>query len=138
MAEITLGGSRGRATREAFMPLARYIGGRGREGAAIAMTAPVTQHAVGDGWVIRFIMPAQYTAETLPAPAQSEIRIEEVPAGRWAAIRFRGRWTDANFAAAEATLRQWLRDSGLPADAPRPSPITTTRSRCPRPGATRC
>ncbi len=35
----------------------------------------------GDDWAVRFIMPAQYQLEQLPAPAGSDVRLSEVPPG---------------------------------------------------------
>jgi hypothetical protein len=117
-AEVTRTGDRQAAVRAGFGPLARYIFGRDRAGEKIAMTAPVTQTPAGGAWTVRFLMPAGWTMETLPAPA-GDVRLVELPAQRMAAIRFSGRWTDARFAEAEARLRDWLAARGLsPAGPP--------------------
>ena len=39
-----------------------------QKGSKIAMTAPVQQQSQGDTWSVRFIMPKNWTIETLPAP----------------------------------------------------------------------
>jgi hypothetical protein len=55
----------------------------------IAMTAPAQQ---GDGrtWRVRFIMPSRYTMETLPKPHNPDVKLKEIPAKRYAVIRFSG------------------------------------------------
>jgi hypothetical protein len=116
-AEVTRTGDRQAAVRAGFGPLARYIFGRDRAGEKIAMTAPVTQTPAGGAWTVRFLMPAGWTMETLPAPA-GDVRLVELPAQRMAAIRFSGRWTDARFAEAEARLRDWLAARGLASVGP--------------------
>lgn len=74
----------------------------------IAMTAPVTQSAGGDGaWTVRFIMPSEYTMDTLPEPAKG-VTLEEIPPRRMAAVRFSGWANDASLAAQEAKLRAWI------------------------------
>ena len=54
------------------------------------MTAPVTQQADGNTWRVRFIMPSKYTIETLPKPNNPAVKLKEVPAKRFAVIRFSG------------------------------------------------
>jgi hypothetical protein len=67
---------------------------------------------------VRFIMPARYGLEQLPAPAGSEVRLSEVPARRVAAIRFSGRASDELIDSQEEALRAWLAARGLTAAAP--------------------
>ena len=49
----------------------------------IAMTAPVTQQGDGNTWRVRFIMPSNYTLETLPKPNNPAIKLKEVGARRF-------------------------------------------------------
>ncbi len=107
-AEVEVGGERDAAINAGFRALADYIFGNNeaaRQVATnvpataqpasekIAMTAPVTQQASGGGWVVRFIMPAQYTLQTLPRPRNVAVKLRELPAQRLAVIRFSGRAT---------------------------------------------
>ena len=39
---------------------------------------------------VRFIMPSKYTMETLPKPNNPAVELKEIPAKRFAAIRFSG------------------------------------------------
>jgi hypothetical protein len=116
----------------AFGPLFRYISGnnaqrqeismtapvtqapsRGR-GEKIAMTAPVNQAPAPDGgYLVGFVVPSKYTRDTVPRPLDPAVRIREVPAQLVASWRYSGRWTEANFRAAEGELRALLRGRGL-------------------------
>ncbi len=123
VAEVRRQGPRQEALRAGFGPLARYIFAEERGGERISMTAPVTAQtlpdvAQGDDWAVRFIMPARYGLEQLPAPAGSDVRLSEVPPRRVAAIRFSGRATDELIASKEEALRAWLATRGLTAAAP--------------------
>ena len=78
----------------AFHRLLRYISGGNRtrekvamtapvsqepQGESIAMTAPVGQRRVGERWAVSFTMPASYTLDTLPIPADPEVTLRQVP-----------------------------------------------------------
>jgi len=134
VAEVTRRGDRGSAVRAGFSPLAGYIFARNRGGESVSMTAPVLQtqtaqsdqkiamtapvtqtpapssdgNAANDSWVIRFIMPSQYTLATLPKAAGDDVRLLDVPPSRRAAIRFSGVATDALIEMNERALRTWL------------------------------
>lgn len=104
VAEVQVSGDRGEAIGKGFRIIADYIFGnntaaqkvpmtapatqQGRE--KIAMTAPVTQHGGGNGWTVRFVMPASYTIKTLPKPNNPAVSLKEIGAKRFAVIRFSG------------------------------------------------
>jgi hypothetical protein len=79
----------------------------------IAMTAPVTQQAAGDKFAVSFVMPARYTLETLPAPADEAVIIREVPGYKAAVIRYSGTWSPKRYEAKKAVLEAFIKDSGL-------------------------
>ena len=56
----------------------------------IAMTAPVTQKGAGNSWKVHFVMPSNYTMETLPTPNNPAVKLKEIGGKRFAAIRFSG------------------------------------------------
>jgi hypothetical protein len=56
----------------------------------IAMTAPVTHEGVAGSWKVSFVMPANYTMDTLPKPNNNAVKLEKVPGKRFAVIRFSG------------------------------------------------
>ncbi len=115
VAEVVRSGGRKSAVNKGFGPLATYIFAKKRDGEPIAMTAPVTQATddAGQSWTVRFVMPAEYSLDTLPNPGNAEISLVDVPAGRRAAIRFSGVATDLLIAEKEGALRAWLRGRGI-------------------------
>lgn len=118
VAETIQTGERDRATTRGFQCLARYIFAEEREGEAIAMTAPVLVEPSTDGlagWKTRFIMPPEWTVETLPAPG-ADVEINDIPARQVAAIRFAGRADDLLLAEKEAELRRWIAENGYRPD----------------------
>lgn len=75
------------------------------EGERIAMTAPVTSTGVADGrYRVRFSMPAEYTMQTLPKPANPDVRLVEVEAQLVLAATFRGRDDERRVAAGAQRL----------------------------------
>lgn len=106
-----------RAGSIGFQPLADYIFGNNTRRERIGMTAPVTQAGSPQGWVVGFVMPARYTAETLPLPSDPRIRIVEVPARHVAAIRFSGRWNTIRYAENLRLLEREVAKAGWVATA---------------------
>ena len=121
------GGDFAAASSAAFRPLADFIFGdnthrerigmtapvtQRRDGETIGMTAPVVQSAREGRWVVGFVMPARYTAETLPVPRNPRIRIVEVPARTVAAIRFSGRWSTVRHAENLRLLQSEIAEAG--------------------------
>jgi len=104
VAEAEVSGDRRDAIGKGFRIIADYIFGNNtaaqkvpitapvtQQGSEkIAMTAPVTQQGDGNSWTVRFVMPASYTMETLPKPNNPAVMLKEVPAKRFAVIRFSG------------------------------------------------
>lgn len=127
VAEVSMSGERDAAINAGFRVLADYIFGNNRSqqkiamtapvtqqaSEKIAMTAPVTQQASGDGqsWLVRFVMPADYTEETLPLPIDPRISIIRVQAHKMAVIRFAGTSSAGNLQQHEKQLLQWLQSS---------------------------
>lgn len=130
VAEVVRDGDRNASVSAAFRTLADFIFAKDRAGPKIAMTAPVTQTpeepeetpasplvASSGEWTVRFIMPDGSTLASLPKPS-GDVRLAEVPAAHVAAVRFSGRWTDSNFAAAQAELQAWIAARRLCATGP--------------------
>ncbi len=128
VAEVVVKGEFSRAGNSAFRPLFNYISGDNTAQTEIAMTAPVSQvaqsqeiamtspvgqRASGDGWAVSFMMPAQFTMETIPVPTNPEVTLREIPAHRMAAVRYSGRWTVKNYESHLAALQAWARDQDL-------------------------
>jgi len=79
----------------------------------IAMTAPVQTEKQGTSLRITFMMPSEFTLETLPLPNDSRIIFRQVPAKKVAAIKFTGRWTAENFDEHTNELMKWIEEQGL-------------------------
>ena len=118
VAETVVQGEREHGLDRGFARLADYIFARHREGEKVAMTAPVlSSPAEGGGWLTRFVMPAYYTAQSLPEPGE-DIRIATIPARRVAAVRFHGGPVSSALGAREAQLKSWVGAKKLKAIGP--------------------
>ena len=82
-------------------------------GEKITMTAPVGQERVGEKWRITFLMPLQYTMETLPTPLDPNIVLKVIPGRLMATIRYSGTWSKGNFEENETQLLAWIAQHGL-------------------------
>lgn len=106
VAQVLVIGERKSAISAGFKILANYIFGNNegrkkismtapviqQEGEKISMTAPVIQQELNDNlhWNVRFVMPFEYTIETLPRPKNNQVEIIPIPSKRYAVIRFSG------------------------------------------------
>ncbi|MFT7460831.1 MAG: hypothetical protein ACI909_003521, partial [Planctomycetota bacterium] len=91
IAEVEVSGEREKSIGDGFRLLADYIFGNNTVSQDIAMTAPVQQQAnekiamtapvqqqiSGDVWLVNFVMPSEYTMETLPKPNNERVIIKE-------------------------------------------------------------
>lgn len=91
IAKITTVGERYEGLRKGFIPLARYIGAKDREGPKISMTAPVMQQKIiNDNWEISFYMPSKFDTDQLPISENNQIKIVTTPSTIMAVITFSG------------------------------------------------
>ena len=135
IAQVEVDGERQQAINEGFRLLADFIFGNNRAQEAIAMTSPVQQSGQEVGqkidmtapvsqqnsqgsWQISFVMPSQFSLETLPIPNNDRVKIIEIPAKRFAAIRFSGQDSNDNIAAHEAQLRAFIDSKDLVTNGP--------------------
>lgn len=130
LAEVAVKGDRRGALNQGFRVLAGYIFGGNTAAAGVEMTAPVAQsqkidmtapvaQTETDGvWTVTFMMPRQWTLDTLPTPNTEAIRFREVLPHRAAVFQFSGRATDAALADAEAKLRGILAGADLTPTGP--------------------
>jgi SOUL heme-binding protein len=115
VAEIEVNDSFDEAPSRAFRPLAGFINGANRSRRQIVMTAPVVQQAAGrpGSYLVQFMMPPGFTAQTLPVPEDARVRTREIPQQLAAAVRFSGRWTRKRFEERGAALRRAVVAAGL-------------------------
>lgn len=80
----------------------------------IAMTAPVTMEKNTDeNYRVHFVMPSQYTMQTLPKPVNPKVTLREVAAQKMAVIRFSGFSTDEKVRVKTEQLVSWIATQGI-------------------------
>ena len=71
-----------------FRQVAGYIFGDNKGSEKIAMTSPVIDTPNADTRTTSFVLPSEYTLEDLPEPNNPDLVIKDVPAAKWAVMRF--------------------------------------------------
>ena len=79
----------------------------------IAMTAPVGQEKRDDRWRITFLMPAEYSLESLPEPTDPQVKVVQDPGRLMAAIRYSGTWSEEGYVENKALLEDYIHKRGL-------------------------
>lgn len=127
VAEVQVSGERKQAINEGFKILADYIFGNNtankkmemtapvtnEQSEKMAMTAPVMQEEHQGEWKIRFVMPKKYNMETLPQPNVKAIHLVQMPARRFAVIRFSGLADDESIKEHTKQLQDYVADQQL-------------------------
>ena len=132
VAETLVPGSMDKASSAGFRLIADYIFGNNTsrtggnekismtapvtmepESEKISMTAPVSMEQAGGQWRVHFVMPGQYTLETLPRPNNPAVTLREVPTSNYAVIRFSGFAGEDKIAKKTADLMTWLDSKGI-------------------------
>jgi hypothetical protein len=128
VAETLVEGEMDEVGNEGFRRLFGYISGNNRKKQSIsmtapvtqektaekiAMTAPVTQEKVGGKFRITFMMPSEYTLDTLPEPLDSRVALKTEPARLVAVIQYSGTWRVKRFEEQKKMLEEWISKRGL-------------------------
>lgn len=128
LAETIIPGDMENASRQAFRTLFNYISGYNQGQTKVAMTAPVSQESAGekismtapvsqermnDTWAVSFMMPANYTEETIPLPKDPKVNIRVVPERKMATFRYSGTWNSEQYLKHKADLATWIKAEGL-------------------------
>lgn len=87
----------------------------------IAMTAPVTAEPQSPDsdmkaarrWRIHFVMPSQYTLDTIPKPKNPQVQLREIPARHYAVHRYSGFNTLSRVQQKTDELLQWATAKSL-------------------------
>lgn len=87
----------------------------------IAMTAPVTVEPLSDDarlataqrWRVHFVMPGQYTLDSLPKPRNDAVKVREVPAKTFAVHRYSWLNTQARVQQKTQALLDWAQQRSL-------------------------
>lgn len=113
LAQVAVQGDRRGALGRGFQVLAGYIFGGNDDGASVSMTSPVTQSADGDIWTVTFMMPSEFSLDTLPAPNSAAVQFVQVPAQDMVAVLFSGRATTRALEAQTQALRDIAAAEGI-------------------------
>ena len=96
-----------------FMRLFRFISGGNAAQQKIAMTTPVFMSGSDSNATMAFVLPAKLTADAVPKPTDVAVTVRELPAGRFAVLRFSGGRSAKRDAEALDRLRAWMQTEGL-------------------------
>lgn len=128
LAETFVEGDLENAGNEGFRRLYAYISGENTKKQSISMTAPVSQETGSkkiamtapvkqekkdNRWRITFLMPAEYTLETLPEPNDTRVRLTEESGRLMVAVKYSGTWSEEGYEENRALLEEYIRKRGL-------------------------
>ena len=131
LAQVTVLGGFDDATSKGFKILADYIFGNNLslEGSkkidmtapvvlepiseVIEMTAPVLAEGVNKEWIVSFVMPKEYSIDTLPKPNNKDIRISSLPAERYAVVVFSGLVRESTYSKQIKLLNSFITNENL-------------------------
>ncbi len=132
IAETVVSGDLDDASSKGFKRIADYIFGNNTSPAGgkekIAMTAPVTMKAQSEKismttpvtmqktegmWRMHFVMPSQYTMETIPKPNNPVVTLRQIPSQRYAVIRFSWFAGEDKVAKKTSELLTWMKDNNI-------------------------
>ena len=103
-----------------FNRLFRFITGGNEAKQKIAMTTPVFMSGGGTNEAMTFVMPAKLKAGDVPKPADEQVRVRELEAGRFAVLRYSGGRNLDKEAQSLERLRTWMKMEGLKELSPPP------------------
>ncbi|MBU3557468.1 heme-binding protein [Polynucleobacter sp. Ross1-W9] len=131
VAEVQVDGDLDAASGQGFRLIAAYIFGQNQvnekiamtapvnveektsQSAKIAMTAPVGIESKAGKWAVSFVMPAEYTMESIPKPMNSQVQLRQIPAVKKAVISFTGFYNEQKVAEKTLELEQWIKARNL-------------------------
>ena len=108
--ETTMAGENGDGS---FGRLFGFITGRNASQQKIAMTTPVFMADGESTRTMAFVMPASMKKSAVPKPADGSVVVREVPAGRFAVLRFSGGRSAAREKEYLGRLKAWMSGQGL-------------------------
>lgn len=127
IAQVEVFGDFDDASSKGFKILADYIFGNNisKDGKSrIEMTAPVEMEPLSqkmnmakpvltegndNTWIVSFIMPNEFTLETLPEPNDKNIKISSLPKEKYAVIVFSGLVRESSYQEKENLLTQFIK-----------------------------
>ena len=79
----------------------------------ISMTAPVTMEQADGKWRMHFVMPSEYTMNTLPKPNNSAVTLREIPKSNYAVNRFSWLAGEEKVAQKTKELLAWMKSNNI-------------------------
>ena len=79
----------------------------------LLITSPVMDDQVNDKWLINFVMPQEYSLDTLPKPNNPQVKIIEVPKEKYAVIVFSGLVRESSYAEKADLLSDYLNENSF-------------------------
>jgi len=131
IAQVEVFGDFDQASSKGFKVLADYIFGNNKRkdgNSRIEMTAPVEMEPLpqkinmakpvltegnDNTWIVSFIMPSEFTLETLPEPNNKNIKILSIPKEKYAVIIFSGLVRESSYQEKEKLLNQFIKEKKL-------------------------
>jgi effector-binding domain-containing protein len=131
IAQVEVAGNFDEASSKGFKLLADYIFGNNiLEGGSqkismttpvemsplaenLLITSPVMDDQVNDKWLINFVMPHEYSLDTLPKPNNPQVNIIEVPKEKYAVIVFSGLVREHSYAEKAELLSNYLNENSF-------------------------
>jgi DNA gyrase inhibitor GyrI len=101
-----------------FGRLFRFITGGNDAKRNISMTTPVFISGGETNTTMAFVMPAGLKADQMPKPSDGAVKVRELPAGRFAVLRYGGARSAKRDAESLARLRAWMAAEHLRALSP--------------------
>ncbi len=143
IAEVKVEGDLDAASSQGFRLIAAFIFGQNQVNEKIAMTTPVgiessdqqkstkiamtapvgieaakSEKGVANQWAVSFVMPSEYTLDTLPKPLNSQVKIRQLPAENRAAITFSGFYSEDTVLEKTKALEDWIKAKNMQAVGP--------------------
>lgn len=135
VAKTVVKGDYKETNNKAFWKLANYIFGENEKKEEISMTAPVIRKPNSkdilvtepffrekkkEKWTMYFVLPSEYTLDTVPKPSDPSVKIQEIPAKTVATIKYTGLLKETNIKEKSAELLDWIKKQGYtPVSLPR-------------------
>jgi len=79
----------------------------------LLMTSSVMDEQVNNKWSINFVMPQEFSLDTLPKPNNSQVNIIEVPKEKYAVIVFSGLVRESSYAEKAELLSNYLEEKSF-------------------------
>ena len=120
IASVVIEGKYKEITGHGFRLIADYIFGNNQRQTKIKMTTPVVHESlpkmkVADSigsYTIYFVMPAQYSIDTISLPNNTMIKLTNMPARKVAVAKFSGSFSHTKALAIHQKLKQQLQSNG--------------------------